>query len=157
MKIKRSDVFGLEKVFNSLMEAPLDPEVAYKVASNGILASEFTEKIRKSYKAVEGYDEIQKLRADLIKNGGGEAQTNGSFSIPPEKAAAISAALETFGEEHKAILEAQDEYQAKFDAMLDKESDVDFKTINRKELTTAIEPGKLVLMIKVGILADGDK
>jgi hypothetical protein len=40
---------------------------------------------------------------------------------------------------------------------MDKDTDVDFKTIDRKELTAKIEPGKLVLMIKTGILIDGNK
>ena len=67
MKIKRSEVLGLEAILNSMMEMPLDPEVAYKVASNVILASEEVEKIRKSYRVVEGYDEVEKLRTETIE------------------------------------------------------------------------------------------
>jgi single-stranded DNA-specific DHH superfamily exonuclease len=157
MKLKRLDIFGLEKVFTSLMENPLDPDVAYKVASNLILAGEFTEKIRKSYKAIEGYDKVQEARAKLLNDNGGIARADGSYEIPNELLSKMNELLEAFATEHKELLDKQAEYQAKFDELLEKESDVDFKTIDRKELTGEIEPGKLVLMIKTGILTDGDK
>jgi hypothetical protein len=157
MKLKRSDVFGLEAAFNSLMETLLDPEVAYKVASNGILANELAEMIRKTYKSVEGYEEIEKWRSEIVKEGGGKRQQNGSFTIPADKAKIIGEKIEALNEKNKGVIENQAAYQKKFDELLDKETDVDFKTIDRKELTEKIEPGKLVLMIKTGILTDGNK
>ena len=157
MKIKRSEVLGLESVFNSMMEMPLDPEAAYKVASNLILASEETEKIRKSYKTVEGYNDVEKLREKTIVGLGGERQPNGSFTLPAENAEKIRAAIDTINEEHSAVIEKQNDYQEKFNALLDKNIDVDFEVINREELTAKIEPGKLVLMIKSGILRNGSK
>ena len=157
MKIKRSEVFGLDAAFGSLMKVRLDPEVAYKIASNVILSNGIVEKIRKSYKSVDGFDKAEQLRSDLIINGGGQRQADGSFSIPADRADAISKAVEAFNEEHKEVIEAQDAYKKKFDELLDKDTDVDFKTIDRKELTAAIEPEKLVLMIKTGILKDGSK
>ena len=157
MKLKKSEVFGIESVLNSLMETPLDPEVAFKVASNVILASETTEAVRKSYKPVDGYEDIEKLRNELIEKSGGERTPNGQFTLPAEKAAEIGKAVEAFNAEHKDIVEKQKAYQEKFDAMLDKNVDIDFKIINRKELTAEIKPGQLVLLIKVGMLTDGSK
>jgi hypothetical protein len=156
MKLKRSEVFGLEAAFNSLMETLLDPEVAYKVASNAILASELAEKIRKTYKPVEGYKEVEEWRSDIVKEGGGKRQQNGSFTIPADKAKAIGEKIEALNEKNKGVIEGQAAYQEKFNELMDKETDVDFKTIDRKELTAKIEPGKLVLMIKTGILKDGN-
>jgi predicted nuclease with TOPRIM domain len=156
MKLKRSEVFGLETVFNSLMEIKLEPEVAYKMASNAILANELAEKVRKSYQPVEGYEDLEKLRNDIIKNAGGEQQQNGAYTIPAEKAKEIEVEVEKFNEENKEVLEKQTAYRKKFDELMDKDTDVAFKTITRKELTGAIEPGKLVLMIRTGILTDGD-
>jgi len=157
MKLKKSEVFGLESVLNSLMETLLDPEVAYKVASNVILASEITEAVRKSYKAVDGYEEIEKLRIDLIEKSGGKRESSGQFTLPAEKAAEIGEKIEAFNAEHKDTIEKQKAYQTKFDAMLDKAVEIDFKIINRKELTAEIKPSQLVLMIKTGMLTDGDK
>ena len=157
MKIKRSEVLGLESVFNSMMEMPLDPEAAYKVASNVILASEETEKIRKSYKAVKGYGDVENLRAETIKKLGGERQPNGSFTLPAEKAEEIRAAIDRINEANEITIKKQNDYQEKFNALLDKTIDVDFEVINREELTAKIEPGKLVLMIKSGILRNGSK
>jgi predicted nuclease with TOPRIM domain len=156
MKLKRSEVFGLETVFNSLMEIKLEPEVAYKMASNAILANELAEKVRKSYQPVEGYEDIEKLRNDLIADSGGARQPNGAYTIPADKAKEIEVEVEKFNEEHKHVIDEQTAYRKKFDALMDKDTDVAFKTITRKELTGAIEPGKLVLMIKTGILTDGD-
>lgn len=157
MKLKRSYVFGLEAAFNSLMEVKLDPDVAYKVASNVILASELVEKIRKTFNPVDGFEDVEKLRNDLIEKSGGIRQKNGSFTIPADKAKEIGEVIEAFNEENKEILDNQADYRKKFDELLDKDTDVDFKTIDRKELTGEIEPGKLVLMIKTGILTDGNK
>ena len=157
MKLKRVDVFGLEQVFTALLEKPLEPDVAYKVASNSILAGEVTGKIRKTYKAVDGYTELQAARAKVLSDNGGIAKADGSFEIPDEHLEKITELLEAFTAENKELLDKQTEYQEKFDELLEKESDVDFKTIDRKELTGAIEPARLVLMIKTGILIDGNK
>jgi hypothetical protein len=126
------------------------------VASNVILANELAEKIRKTYQPVLGYSEIEKWRNDIVKEGGGQQQQNGSFSIPANKAKAIGEELESLNEKNKDVIERQKDYQEKFDELLAQETDVDFKTIDRKELTAAIEPAKLVLMIKTGILKDGN-
>ena len=157
MRVKRSEVLGLESILNSMMEMPLDPEVAYKVASNVILASEEVEKIRKSYRTVEGYDEVEKLRTETIQKLGGERQPNGSFTLPAEKAEEIRAAIDNINEANKETIEKQNDYQEKFNVLLDETINVDFEVINREELTAKIEPGKLVLMIKTGILRNGCK
>ena len=157
MKLKRSEVFGLENAFNQLMQARMNPNVAYNVASNGILAHEEAETIRKSYQPVDGFEEFEKLRSEIISKAGGEREANGSLTLPADKAAAISGVLEKLNEEHKDVVDAQAVYQKEFNAMMENEVDVEFKTINRKELTAEIEPGKLVLLIKTGILTDGDK
>jgi hypothetical protein len=156
MKLKRSEVFGLEAAFNALMEIKLEPEVAYKMASNSILANELAEKVRKSYQPVEGYNDIEKLRNDLIADSGGVRQPNGTYTVPSDKAEEIEAVVEKFNKEHQAIIDAQTAYRKKFDVLMEKDTDVAFKTITRKELTGVIEPGKLVLMIRTGILTDGD-
>lgn len=157
MKMTKAEVFGIEKVLGSLLEVKLDPEVAFKVASNTILASEFVETIKKSYQAVKGYQEVIDNRNKLLVDIGATAQEDGSFSLPTEEAAGANEKIEAFNLEHKDLIDEQNEYQAKFDKMLGKETAIDFKIINRKELTAEIEPGKLVLMIKVGMLTDGDK
>ena len=157
MKIKRSEVFGLENAFNSLMEVRLDPEVAYKIASNGIIANELADKIRKTYTPIDGYGEIEEQRREIIIKAGGKKEPNGTFAVNPDQANRITSEVKAFEEKHKVIIDAQKRYQEKFNEFLDKKVDVDFKTIERKELTAAIEPAKLVLMIKVGILTDGDK
>jgi len=157
MKLKRSEAFSLENAFNSLMEMRLDPEVAYKIASNGILANEEAEKIRKSYKPVDGFNEVESLRSEIITKSGGKRQDNGSFSIPSDKADAISNEVEAFNEEHKVVIDEQRAYQEKFDEMLNEDVEIAFETIDRKDLTVSIEPKKLVLMIRTGILRNGSK
>jgi len=157
MEIKRSDIFGLDAAFGLLMKVKLDPEVAYKIAYNAIVSNGIVERIRKSYKSVDGFDEVEQLRSDIIINGGGQRQANGSFSIPADNADAISKAVEAFNDQHRDVIDAQDAYNKEFDELLGHCTHVAFEIIDRKELTAAIEPEKLVLMIKTGILTDGSK
>ena len=157
MKLRRSQVLGLENAFNALMEMRLDPEVAYKVASNGILANELSEKIRKSYKPVDGYNEVEDLRRDVLNKSGSKPEANGSYSVPSAVATQVGVDLEAINEKHKVVLDEQKAYQAKFDEMLGKTVEIAFETIERKELTGSIEPMKLVLMIQTGILTNGNK
>jgi hypothetical protein len=157
MQLTKSEVFEVENVLNSLMEVKLDPEVAFKVASNLILAMDFVAKIRKSYQAVDGYKEVEKLRNELFVELGATAKPDGSFTIPADKAKAAGERMDAFNTLNKDVIDEQNAYQVKFDEMLSKIVELDFKIINRKELTAEIEPGKLVTMIKVGMLTDGNK
>ena len=157
MKLKRSEAFGLENAFNSLMEMRLDPEVAYKIASNGILANEVAETIRKSYKPVDGYKEVEDLRRGILDKAGAKPAENGTYSVTPESATKVNADLKALNEEHKVVIDEQKAYQEKFDEMLKDTVEIAFETIDRKDLTVSIEPMKLVLMIKTGILTNGNK
>ena len=157
MKLKRSQVLGLENAFNALMEMRLDPEVAYKIASNGILANEVAEKIRKTYKPVDGYKEVEDLRKGILEKAGAKPEANGTYSVTPESATQVNADLEALNREHKVVIDEQKAYQEKFDEMLNETVEIAFETIDRKDLTVSIEPKKLVLMIRSGILKDGSK
>ena len=77
--------------------------------------------------------------------------------MPAEKAEEIRAAIDNINEANKETIEKQNDYQEKFNVLLDETINVDFEVINREELTAKIEPGKLVLMIKTGILRNGCK
>ena len=157
MKLRRSQVLGLENAFNALMEMRLDPEVAYKIASNGILANEVAEKIRKTYKPVDGYKEVEDLRKGIFEKAGAKLGANGTYSVTHESATQLNADLEALNEERKVVIDEQKAYQAKFDEMLEEIMEIAFETIYRKDLTVSIEPMKLVLMIKTGILTNGSK
>lgn len=157
MNLKKSEIVGLETVFNGLMEIRLKPDVAYKVASNAILANEFASRLRKAYKPVEGYEEIEKLRQKIFNDAGAIPSGNGTLTISPEKAVGVREKIDAFNEEHKDLIGAQDEYQKEFNELLEAEESIAFETIDRKDLTVEIEPSKIVLMIKTGVMTSGDK
>ena len=47
MKIKRSDLIVLENAFKGMLEDRMNPELAFKIASNVIVVSEGAEKINR--------------------------------------------------------------------------------------------------------------
>ena len=157
MKLKRSEVMELDNVFKSLMEMKLEPTTAFKIASNSILSSELADKVRKSYKPVDGHEEVEKLRSEFLKDLGATHNPAGGFTIPAELAYTVGAQIDKFNKEHADVLEAQREYDEKFKRVLDHEVEIEFEKIKLEELTVEIEPGKLVRMIKTGIITNGSK
>jgi hypothetical protein len=154
MKIKRSDVLVLENVFTGMLQEKMSPDMAYKIASNVVFVSECAEKIRKSWKPVEGHDAYEAERKELLDKIG-KADANGRYSFSPDQAVEFNKLQEELNSNYSAILLAQKEYTESFNEMLEKNADVDIEKINLKEMTADIEPAKLVIMIKAGIIDNG--
>jgi len=156
MKIKRSDVLVLENVFTGMLESKMNPDMAYIIASNVVVIAEGAEKIRKAYKPVEGYDVYEKERMKLL-NSVGKADTSGRYAFSPEQAVEFNKLQEKLNEKHANIVAAQAKYTETFNKMLEKNIELDLEKINLKEMTVDIEPAKLVIMIKAGIIDNGSK
>jgi hypothetical protein len=154
MKIKRSDVLVLENVFTGMLESKMSPDMAYTIASNVVAISECAEKIRKSYKPVDGHEVYEKERTKLL-NSIGKADAGGRYSFSPEQAVEFNKLQEGLNEDYADVIAAQAKYTEKFNDMLEKNADVDIEKINLKEMTADIEPAKLVIMIKAGIIDNG--
>ena len=154
MKIKRSDVLVLENVFTGMLEEKMSPDMAYTIASNIVVISEGAEKIRKSYKAVDGHDIYEKERTDLL-NKIGKADANGRYSFSPDQAVEFNELQEVLNLKHADVIAEQNKYTESFNKMLEKDIELDLEKINLKELTVDIEPAKLVIMIKTGIIDNG--
>jgi hypothetical protein len=156
MKIKRSDVLVLENVFTGMLEEKMSPDMAYTIASNIVAISECAEKVRKSYKSVKGYDVYEKERTKLL-NQVGKADASGRYSFSPDQAVEFKKSEEGLNEKYADVIAEQKKYTEKFNEMLEKNADVDIEKINLKEMTAEIEPAKLVIMIKAGIIDNGSK
>ena len=154
MKIKRSDVLVLENVFTGMLQEKMNPDMAYVVASNVVVISESAEKIRKSWKPVDGFEAYEIERKALLDTIG-RSDAGGRYSFSPDQAVAFKKLEEDLKEKYADIVEAQEKYSEKFNEMLEKTADVDIEKIKLKELTVNIEPAKLVIMIKAGIIDDG--
>jgi hypothetical protein len=154
MKIKRSDVLVLETVFTGMLQEKMNPELAYTVASNIVSISECAEKIRKSYKPVDGFDIYEKERQELL-NTIGKADASGRYSFSPDQAVEFKKLEEGLKEKHAGVIEDHEKYTEKFNEMLEKTADIDIEKLKLKELTNDIEPAKLVIMIKAGIIDNG--
>jgi hypothetical protein len=154
MKIKRSYVLTLESVFTGMLQEKMNPDMAYTIASNVVVIAEGAEKIRKSYKAVTGHDEYEKERTALL-NSIGKADPNGRYQFSPDQAVEFKKLEEALNEKNVDVISAQAEYTKKFDKMLENDIELDLDKINLKEMTVDIEPAKLVIMIKAGIIDNG--
>lgn len=155
MKIKRSEVLKLEGAFSSLLEIRIEPAAAFKIASNLILANDISEKVRKSYKPVDGHEEFVKKRRDILSGFG---SVNGGVSVPAGKADAVKKKLDDLADENADMIDAQKEYDDKFNEVLEFEDDVNFEKITMDELMIdGIEPSKLVSLIQNGIISNGNK
>ena len=156
MKIKRSDVLLLENVFTGMLQEKMNPDMAYKIASNVVIVAECAEKIRKSYKPVDGFSVYEAERKELLDKIG-KADASGRYSFSPAQAVEFKKLEEDLKEKNAAVIEAHEEYTEKFNQMLEKTADVDVEKINLKEMTVDIEPAKLVIMIKAGIIDNGSE
>jgi hypothetical protein len=154
MKIKRSDVLVLENVFTGMLQEKMHPDLAYAIASNVVVISEGAEKIRKSYKPVDGHDVYEKERTKLL-NKIGKADANGRYSFSPDQAVEFKKLEEELNKTHADVIKDQAEYTKKFNLMLEKDIKLDLEKINLKEMTVDIEPAKLVILIKAGIIDNG--
>jgi len=155
MKIKRSEVLRLEGAFSSLLEVKLEPSAAFKVASNVILANELAEKIRKTYKPIDGHEEYVKERAEILSEF---SSVDGGVTVPADRAAEVSSKLKALTDKHQDVIDEQEAYTEKFNKLLDVESEIGFEKIKLEELQVdGIEPLKLVPLIQNGIISHGDK
>jgi hypothetical protein len=154
MKIKKSAVLVLEGVFTGMLEDKMDPELAYKIASNSVVLAEGADKIRKSYKPVVGFDVYEKERKKLLDEIG-KCDADGRYQFDPKQAIEFNEKQEILNKKHEAVVEEQEEYTKKFNLMLEKDIELDLDTIKLKEMTARIEPAKLVIMIKSGIIDHG--
>jgi hypothetical protein len=155
MKIKRSEVLRLEGAFSSLLEVRLEPSAAFKVASNAILANELAEKIRKTYKPVDGHEEYVKKRNEILSEFG---SVEGGVTVPAARADEITKKLKSLADEHTDVIDEQEAYTEKFNKLLDVEAEIGFEKIKLEELQVdGIEPSKLVPLIQNGIISHGDK
>ena len=154
MKIKRSDVLVLENVFTGMLQEKMNPDMAFTIASNVVSISEAAEKIRKSWKPVEGHDAYEKERTKLLDSIG-KADAAGKYSFSPDQAVEFNKLQDALNEKHAGVVKAQADYVEKFNEMLEKNIEVDLEKIKLKELGVDIEPAKLVIMIKAGIIDNG--
>lgn len=154
MKIKRSEVLRLEGAFSALLEIRLEPNAAFKIATNGILANDLAEKIRKTYKPVDGHSEyIEKRQAILA----GFESNGASITVPADKAEGVSTDLKALENEYEYVINEQTDYDKKFNELLDVEADIDFEKITMDEIQTdSIEPAKLIPLIQNGIISNGN-
>ena len=151
MKIKRSDLIVLKNAFKGMLEDRMNPELAFKIASNVIVVSEGAEKIRKAYKPVDGFKAYESERNKLIVRLG-TPTGDGKHSFLPKQAAEFNKLQVDLDEKHADVLKEQAEYTDEFNKMLDKKIELNIERINLKELTADIDPAKLVIMIKSGVI-----
>lgn len=156
MKIKRSVILSLEQVLTGMLETPMAPELSFKIASNVVAVSEVAEKIKKSYQPVEGFDVYESERRKLLEEIAG-ASPNGQYQLTPEQAKEFNEKLLIVDEEYKDVIEKQKAYAEKFEAMLEKDHEINVEKIDIKDMKANIEPAKMVILVKSGILEHGDK
>jgi len=152
MKIKREKVALLEVAFRGLIEEHFDPETAFKIAQNLIVASDTLEAIKKTYSVHPDYTAYVDAMQSVIKGAGGIQKDDGSFELNAEQAMSIKDELDKLSEEHKDAIEANNKYSEQFREFLDREIELEFTKIELKELTGKIKPKQILELIRAGIL-----
>jgi len=156
MKIKRSDVLVLENVFTGMLQEKMNPELAFTIASNVVVIADHAEKIRKSWKPVDGFEAYETERKELLDKIG-KSDDSGRYSFSPDQAVEFKKLEDELNETHADVVKDQAGYAKKFNLMLEKDIEIDLEKINLKEMTVNIEPAKLVIMIKAGIIDNGSE
>lgn len=156
MKIKRSLILSLEQVLTGMLQTPMNPELSYQVAFNAVAVSECAETIKKSYQPVDGFDKYEAERRALLEKVAGKSP-NGQYQLTPDQATTFNKELKGIDLKHKAVLNLQKIYSDEFNAMLEKETDVNAVEINLKDMKVDIEPAKMVILIQSGIVKNGSE
>jgi hypothetical protein len=155
MKLKLNDVVSINRTYRELINQKLEPVVAMDVAENIMATDPLVEKTQKAYKPVDGTKEYNAKVDAVMKELGATPGVNGTWSIPQDKIRDANSKLEMLREDNADFIKAQDEYNKKFDEILEREVDVDIHVLYAEDLPYEIAPGVLLNLLKAGVMKRG--
>ena len=152
MKLRMNRIGVLNQVVGTLLDSVLEPETAFKVATNHLALNTAAEKLQKAYKPVDGHDKVRGQYQEAAKQFGGVQNPDGTTTIDSKSATKLQAEINRINVKYSDIVEAQKAYDEKFNLMLEKEIEVELEVLNKEELTAAIKPRDIVILMDAGIL-----
>lgn len=152
MKISKRDLLSCSSALNEMANMKMGPALAFTVAKNLVRIAEIVEAIQKSYRPVEGWNELLEERRELIKEYNGSMQPNGGFVVPPDLRPEFEKAFNSLNSKHQDVVDSQAAYDKDFEEDLDTKTEVDLEKIDIDKMGVDIEPSKLVVLLKAGLI-----
>jgi hypothetical protein len=156
-KLTLNEVVSINAAYKELINLKkIEPMVAMDIAENLMETDHLVEKTQKAYKPVEGTDEYNGRLGKIMRDLGATPSGGGSWSIPQGKIPAANMMIQELDAELSDFVKARNEYNKKFDEILERTVEVDLHTLYVEDIKDpGVTPSVLARLAKMGVLKRG--